>query len=104
MKASHPCSPTTSCQDDAPQNGNCLARGAWQLLFLLLCGPGLVKFSAPLLGLQAAIANMASHCLSVYIRGLCILWCSSLQVGRGIPLILAGKLCTEALLPIQRAL
>lgn len=104
MKASHPCSSTTSCQDDAPQNGSRLARGAWQLLLLLLCGPGLVKFSAPLLGLQAAITNMASCCPSVYILGLCIPWCSSQQVGRGLTLILARKLCIDMLLPIQRAL
>lgn len=60
MKAPHPCSSTTSYQDDAPQNRSRQARGAQQLLLLLLCGPGLVKFSAPLLGLQATIANMAS--------------------------------------------
>lgn len=104
MKASHPCSSTTSCQDNAPQNGSRLASGAKQLLLRLLCGPGLVKLSAPLLGLQAAIANMASHCRSVYILGLCILWCDSLQVSRGLTLILDRKLCIEGLLPIQRAL
>lgn len=36
--------------------------------------------------------------------GLCILWCSSLQVGRGLTLILARKPCMEMLLPIQRVL
>ncbi|KAB1269576.1 hypothetical protein Cadr_000017457 [Camelus dromedarius] len=47
---------------------------------------------------------MASHCLSVYVLGLCILWCRSLQVGGGLPLILAQKLCVELLLPVQQAL
>ncbi|KAF5928110.1 hypothetical protein HPG69_017650 [Diceros bicornis minor] len=104
MKGPPPCSSTASYQGDARKNRSRLARGAWQLLLLLLCGPGLVKFYAPLLGLQAARANVASHCLSVCMLGLCILWCSSLQVGGGLTLILARKLCVEVLLPVQQAL
>lgn len=106
MKAPTPSSSTASCRGDAPKNGSLLARGAWQLLFLLLllCGPGLVKFHTPLLGLQAALASVASHCLSVCMLGLCLLCCSSLQVGGRLTLILARKLCVEVLLPLQRAL
>lgn len=73
MKDPTPCSSTASCQGDTPQNESRLARGAWQLLLLLLCSPGLVKFCGPLLGLQAAMANMASRYLSVGLLGLCIL-------------------------------
>lgn len=93
-----PGSSTTICQGDAPQNGSGLARGAWQLL--LPCGPGLVKFYRPLLGLQAAMANMASHCLPVYVLGFCVLWGRSLQVTGA--LFLARKLCMEVLLPVQQ--
>lgn len=94
-----PCSSTTSCHGDAPQKGSWLARGAWQLL--LLCGPGLVKFYGALLGLQATMANMASHCPSVSMLRLCIPCGRSLQVTGG--LVLAWKLCVAVLLPIQQA-
>lgn len=104
MKAPHPCSSTTSGQDDAPQNRSQLARGAWQLLPLLVCGPGLVKFYALPLGTQVALANMASRCLSVGLLGLCVLCCSSLRVGGGLTPNLARKLCIEVLLRIRRAL
>lgn len=58
-----------------PQNGNQLAKGTRQVLplLLLMCGPGLVKFYMYLLRLQVAVANMASHSLSVYLLDLCIL-------------------------------
>lgn len=102
MKDPTPCSSTTSCWRDVPQNGSRLARGAWRLLLLL--SPRLVRFYAPLLGLQAAMANMASHSLSVYLLGLSILWYSSMQLGGGLALILTCKLCMEVLLPIQQAL
>lgn len=97
-------SSTTSCQGDTPLNGSWPGRGAWQLL--LLCSSGLVKFHGPLLGLQAAMANMASHCLSVYLLSLGLLWCSSLQLGAGLTLTLtlAQELCMEVLLPVQQAL
>lgn len=101
MKAPPPCSSTTSCQGDAQQNGSQLARGAWQLLLLVRCGPGLVNFSVPRLGLRVATA---SHCLSLSMLSLCILWGRSLQVGGGLTLILARKLGTEVLLPVQQAL
>ncbi|KAF6119561.1 hypothetical protein HJG60_010047 [Phyllostomus discolor] len=104
MKDPTPCSSTTSCWRDAPQNGSRLARGAWRLLLLLLLSPGLVKCYVPPLGLQATMANMASHSLSVYLLGLSILWCSSLQLGGGLALILTWKLCMEVLIPIQQAL
>lgn len=83
MEAPRPHSSTTSCQDDAPQNGSRLAMGAWHFLPFPLCGASLVKFYAPLLGLQVTIANMAFHCLSVHLLGLCVLCYSSRQVGRG---------------------
>lgn len=76
-------SSTTSCQGDTPQHGSWPARGAWQLL--LLCSSSLVKFQGPLLGLQAAMANMASHCLLVYLLGVGLPWCGSLQLGLGSP-------------------
>ena len=95
-----PCSSTASCQGDAPQRGRRLARGAWQLL--LLCGPGLVELYGALLGLQATLANTASHCLCVSMLGLCILCGRSLQVTGG--LVLACKLSVEVPLPIQQAL
>lgn len=104
MKDPTPCSSTTSCRGDAPQKGSRLARGAWQLLLLLLCSPGLVKFSAPLLGLHMAMANMASHCLVGYLLGLCILWYSSLQLGGRLTVILARKLFVDVLMPVQQAL
>ncbi|XP_039718953.1 uncharacterized protein LOC120602800 [Pteropus medius] len=104
MKDPTPCSSTTSCREDAPQNGGRLARGAWQLLLLLLCSPGLVKFYARLLGLHVAMTNMASHCLAVYLLGLCILWYSSLQLGGRLTVILARKLFVDVLLPVQQAL
>lgn len=104
MKDPTPCSSTTSCRGDAPQSGSRLVRGTWQLLLLLLCSPGLVKFYAHLLGLHVAMANMASHCLTVYLLGLCISWYSSLQLGGRLAVILARKLFVDMLLAVQQAL
>lgn len=103
LKAILPDSSTTCCQGDAPQNGSRVTGGAWLLLLPLLSSLGLVTSYAPLLGLQAATANMASHCLLVCMLGLCFLCCRLLQVGRWPALILAQKLCVQVLLPIQRA-
>lgn len=48
--------------------------------------------------------HAASHGLSVYLLGLCILWCSSLQLGGGLTLTLSWKLWVEVLPPVQQAL
>lgn len=99
---------TTSCRRDAPRDGSRLPTGTWQLLllillFLLVCSPSPVRVHAPLLGLQEAVAHAPAHRLSVYLLGLCTLWCGSLQLGSGLTLTLSRKLCVEVLLPVQQA-
>ncbi|VTJ57229.1 Hypothetical predicted protein [Marmota monax] len=50
------------------------------------------------------MTSLASHCVSVSILGLCLLWCSSLPVAGVLTFILVHRLCMERLLPVQQIL
>lgn len=98
------CSSATHRRGEAP--GARTGRSPWQPLPLLLplLSLCLANFYVPLLGLRAVMASMASHCVSISILGLGLLWCGSLPMGGALTLILVHGLCVEWLLPVQRAL